>query len=161
MDAFVYTRFEPNGIVIGNPNIKMSTSIIDYIFRELAVTYLGRNDLSHIENNAEFQRSPIDAISKLDSDMILTEKKFTVKELLKKHPKSQTDSGNSSKSDSKIKISTIQNTAQLTTPTIEKIKEAKLKGYTGDICTNCGSATMVRNGTCLKCITCGETSGCS
>jgi ribonucleoside-diphosphate reductase alpha chain len=49
VDAFVFTRFEPNGIVSGNPHIKMATSIIDYIFRELAVTYLGRYDLAHVE----------------------------------------------------------------------------------------------------------------
>jgi ribonucleoside-diphosphate reductase alpha chain len=49
VDAFVFTRFEPNGIVGGNPHIKMATSIIDYIFRELAVTYLGRYDLAHVE----------------------------------------------------------------------------------------------------------------
>ncbi|MBX9623173.1 MAG: vitamin B12-dependent ribonucleotide reductase, partial [Gemmataceae bacterium] len=47
-DAFLFTRFEPNGPVQGNPYIKMSTSIIDYIFRELAVTYLGRTDLAHV-----------------------------------------------------------------------------------------------------------------
>src|SRR5262249_43178226 len=41
VDAFVFTRFEPNGVVQGNPHIKMTTSIIDYIFRELAITYLG------------------------------------------------------------------------------------------------------------------------
>ena len=48
VDAFLFTRFEPNGIVQGNPYIKMSTSIIDYIFRELAITYLGRHDLAHV-----------------------------------------------------------------------------------------------------------------
>ncbi|HMT12991.1 MAG TPA: hypothetical protein PKA39_15385, partial [Ignavibacteria bacterium] len=68
VDAFVYTRFEPNGIVIGNPNIKMTTSLIDYIFRELAVTYLGRNDLSHISQETEMRTSPIDSISKLDTE---------------------------------------------------------------------------------------------
>ena len=49
VDAFLFTRFEPNGMVTGNPHIKMSTSIIDYIFRELAITYLGRNDLAQAE----------------------------------------------------------------------------------------------------------------
>src|SRR5262249_26034909 len=49
VDAFVFTRFEPNGAVQGNPHIKMATSIIDYIFRELAVTYLGRNELAHVK----------------------------------------------------------------------------------------------------------------
>src|SRR5207249_4471326 len=48
VDAFLFTRFEPNGVVQGNPYIKMSTSIIDYIFRELAITYLGRHDLAHV-----------------------------------------------------------------------------------------------------------------
>ena len=49
VDAFVFTRFEPNGMVTGNPHIKMSTSIIDYIFRELAITYLGRHDLAQVK----------------------------------------------------------------------------------------------------------------
>ena len=40
-------------------------------------------------------------------------------------------------------------------------EKAKQLGYTGDACVECGSMTMVRNGTCLKCITCGSTSGCS
>jgi len=48
VDAFLFTRFEPNGVVQGNPYIKMSTSIIDYIFRELAITYLNRTDLAHV-----------------------------------------------------------------------------------------------------------------
>src|SRR5260370_12909784 len=48
VDAFLFTRFEPNGGVQGNPHIKMTTSIIDYIFRELAITYLGRHDLAHV-----------------------------------------------------------------------------------------------------------------
>ena len=49
VDAFQFTRFEPNGVVQGNPHIKMTTSIIDYIFRELAITYLGRHDLAQVE----------------------------------------------------------------------------------------------------------------
>src|SRR5438034_8535239 len=48
VDAFLFTRFEPNGMVQGNPHIKMATSIIDYIFRELAITYLDRHDLAHV-----------------------------------------------------------------------------------------------------------------
>src|SRR5262249_52193676 len=49
VEAFTFTRFEPNGIVEGNDVIKMATSILDYIFRELAVSYLGRNDLAHVK----------------------------------------------------------------------------------------------------------------
>src|SRR5205807_7785895 len=48
VDAFLFTRLEPNGVVQGNPHIKMTTSIIDYIFRELAISYLGRHDLAHV-----------------------------------------------------------------------------------------------------------------
>ena len=43
----------------------------------------------------------------------------------------------------------------------ERIRNARIKGYEGDSCTECGNFTMVRNGTCLKCDTCGATSGCS
>ena len=48
VDAFTFTRFEPAGFVQGNEAIKNATSILDYIFRELAVSYLGRNDLAHV-----------------------------------------------------------------------------------------------------------------
>ena len=49
VEAFVFTRFEPNGMVNGNPQIKMTTSIIDYIFRELAISYLDRQDLAQVK----------------------------------------------------------------------------------------------------------------
>jgi ribonucleoside-diphosphate reductase alpha chain len=44
---------------------------------------------------------------------------------------------------------------------VEKMRSAKMQGYEGDPCEECGNFTMVRNGTCLKCMTCGSTSGCS
>jgi ribonucleoside-diphosphate reductase alpha chain len=49
VDAFVFTRFEPAGPVTGNDTVKSATSILDYIFRELGVSYLGRNDLSNVD----------------------------------------------------------------------------------------------------------------
>ncbi len=49
VEAFTFTRFEPAGLVQGNETIKNATSILDYIFRELAVSYLGRNDLAHVD----------------------------------------------------------------------------------------------------------------
>src|SRR5256714_5485674 len=48
VDAFTFTRFEPAGLVIGNDSIKNATSVLDYIFRELAISYLGRYDLAHV-----------------------------------------------------------------------------------------------------------------
>jgi ribonucleoside-diphosphate reductase alpha chain len=50
VDAFIFTRFEPAGEVTGNDSIRKATSILDYIFRELAVSYLGRDDLAEVEN---------------------------------------------------------------------------------------------------------------
>jgi ribonucleoside-diphosphate reductase alpha chain len=44
---------------------------------------------------------------------------------------------------------------------LERVREARMKGYEGDSCDECGNFTLVRNGTCLKCATCGGTSGCS
>lgn len=188
VDAFVYTRFEPNGIVIGNPNIKMTTSLIDYIFRELAVTYLSRNDLSHISQETEMRTSPIDSISKLDTetdyeDEEIYSERFIDEPANKNAPKvdqlqgTQQQNTQGNKPVQNVSVSSqqtisggalgIQMTGAATIKNVsmseetEKIKQAKQKGYTGDICQSCGSLTMVRNGTCLKCITCGDTSGCS
>src|SRR5260370_29921926 len=49
VDAFTFTRFEPSGPVQGNDSIKSASSILDYVFRELAVSYLERFDLAHVD----------------------------------------------------------------------------------------------------------------
>ncbi|MBZ0202268.1 MAG: adenosylcobalamin-dependent ribonucleoside-diphosphate reductase [Ignavibacteria bacterium] len=186
VDAFVYTRFEPNGIVIGNQNIKMTTSLIDYIFRELAVTYLGRNDLAHISQEHEMRTSPIDSISKLDTEADFEDEEIFSERFIDEPVNKNVDSMpnrapiNVTIKDSEANISPQQTISggplgvQLTgaatikktgtgikAEATDKIQQAKLKGYTGDICQSCQSLTMVRNGTCLKCTTCGDTSGCS
>ena len=51
VEAFTFTKFEPAGMVQGNDAIKNATSILDYVFRELAVSYLGRNDLAHVDTS--------------------------------------------------------------------------------------------------------------
>lgn len=165
VDAFVYTRFEPNGIVIGNPNIKMTTSLIDYIFRELAVTYLGRNDLAHILQDDQLRTSPIDSISKLDNEADFDEEEIYSERIIDE-PAAKQPGGEKSQP---ARVPTLQSEQVVSDkkPVIgalseqERVREAKIKGYTGDICQSCGSSTMVRNGTCLKCTTCGDTSGCS
>lgn len=167
IDAFVYTRFEPNGIVVGNPSIKMTTSIIDYIFRELAVTYLSRVDLAHMPDE-DIKISPVDSISKAEKDKdieyyeeriyserIIEEKVTDVK------PKETHVTANNPLPIKIISAPNGGNGGNGETSQKTKIEEAILKGYTGDICQECGQATMVRNGTCLKCMTCGATSGCS
>jgi ribonucleoside-diphosphate reductase alpha chain len=156
-DAFVFTRFEPSGIVTGNDKIKMATSVIDYIFRELAVTYLGRNDLSHVDTDEITSKASRGIVKKLsepefESEEVISER---VVELDKDHPENYTFTPGSKGTATKERST--QTINQMTT----KVKQAIENGYTGDICPECQSITMVRNGTCLKCMTCGSTTGCS
>lgn len=152
VDAFVFTRFEPSGMVMGNDKIKMATSVIDYIFRELAVTYLGRNDLSHVPAG-ETSKPSISADEEFESEEVISERTI---ELNRKEFK-----GHKNKVDFKASASAAAPAATKANKMTTKIKEAREKGYTGDVCPECNSLTMVRNGTCLKCMTCGSTSGCS
>ncbi|WP_319561629.1 adenosylcobalamin-dependent ribonucleoside-diphosphate reductase [Marispirochaeta sp.] len=121
VDAFTFTRFEPNGIVQGHQNIKMATSVLDFIFRDLALTYLHRTDLAQVK--------PED----LDS----------------------TETTGSGSHDNNGEHKTAEDAAGISA------QEARFRGYEGDPCPSCGHFTLVRNGTCLKCETCGGTTGCS
>jgi ribonucleoside-diphosphate reductase alpha chain len=147
VDAFVFTRFEPNGMVKGNDRIKMATSVIDYVFRELAITYLGRTDLSHVPD--EDLRS--DALGSKPGQGPVAEAESAAP-LLRPTSRHVTAraiaplSGGSGAAESAM---------------LSASEMARLKGYEGDPCGDCGQFTMVRNGTCLKCITCGTTTGCS
>ncbi|MEO2090770.1 MAG: vitamin B12-dependent ribonucleotide reductase, partial [Gemmataceae bacterium] len=187
VDAFLFTRFEPNGVVQGNPYIKMSTSIIDYIFRELAITYLGRHDLAHVlpdDLRADTIGGDDDVPAFEDevqvSERILDDNKPSVLDIERKRaellkPKSShTRPGNGGGNQDAPDVSRVTTTAPagLAAPTAvaasapalsktEKIRIAKQKGYEGDPCPNCQQLTLVRSGACAKCDTCGETSGCS
>ncbi len=159
VDAFVFTRFEPSGIVTGNDKIKMATSVIDYIFRELAVTYLGRNDLSHVSSDEINTKASPGIIKKLADPEFVSEE--LISERLVELDKENLDSYNYSLTSNTISTKE-KNTAQQSKNSITtKIKQAIENGYTGDICPECQSIMMVRNGTCLKCMTCGATTGCS
>ena len=183
VDAFTFTRFEPSGQVVGNDAIKMATSVLDYIFRELAVSYLGRTDLAHVvpddlmpdtmgssENNISSEEFITETDTALDRVIGLTSTGYVRKSnlyVLKQETtvetKEQTQSLLVSDSpqiavgaESVTETVMIENNDRST-----QIMEAKMKGYEGDGCAECGNFTMVRNGTCLKCDTCGSTSGCS
>ncbi|MFA3783012.1 vitamin B12-dependent ribonucleotide reductase [Melioribacteraceae bacterium 4301-Me] len=159
VDAFVFTRFEPSGIVTGHDRIKMSTSVIDYIFRELAVTYLGRNDLAHVEENEVKPKKSISYKSVIEPDFeseeIVSERMIILDNNL--NGLSQTSQKSNPFDLSNDNGQTMNEKAVA----IQQILKAKERGYTGDICPECQSMTMVRNGTCLKCTTCGATTGCS
>jgi ribonucleoside-diphosphate reductase alpha chain len=149
VDAFVFTRFEPNGMVKGNDRIKMATSVIDYVFRELAISYLGRTDLSHVPD--EDLRS--DTLGSKPGQGPIADPAppaVPVTRPTSRHvatrPVRTLSGGSSNATESKA---------------LSASELARLKGYEGDACLDCGQFTMVRNGTCLKCITCGTTTGCS
>ncbi len=151
VDAFVFTRFEPSGVVTGHEKIKMSTSVIDYIFREMAVTYLGRNDLSHVDTTQENTSRPQKSVKLVEPDYeseeVVSERMIELDS--KKHKLAPDGKTNGNGAKSKVNVKQKQ------------VQEARFRGYTGDICPECQSMTMVRNGTCLKCTTCGSTTGCS
>ena len=59
VDAFIDTKFEPSGKIIGNDRILSATSILDYIFRELAISYLNREDLAHTPSIKKSDNDPV------------------------------------------------------------------------------------------------------
>jgi ribonucleoside-diphosphate reductase alpha chain len=141
VDAFVFTKFEPSGMVAGSPHIKMTTSVIDYIFRELAVTYLERDDLAHVPPEEIMTRK-----------LRPSEEEELAEEVAKRVY---------TRTPSQTPVSTVSGTESRVSQEESDYDRAKQLGYTGDSCPECGSMTMIRNGTCLKCITCGSTTGCS
>jgi ribonucleoside-diphosphate reductase alpha chain len=156
IDAFVFTKFDPSGIVTGNEKIKMATSVIDYIFRELAVSYLGRYDLAHVE--------PTELNGKASKGIIkkFIEPEYESEELVSERlvELDKDDSYEYSLSASEPRTTTSMDNLAPDSIT-SKLKRAIQAGYTGDICPECQSTMMVRNGTCLKCLSCGATTGCS
>lgn len=164
VDAFVFTKFEPSGMVNGNPHVKMSTSVIDYIFRELAVTYLGREDLAHVPVDDIHMRS-LKATGEPTSSVPSSHTEESPSTPVMEAPKSETISEVvevvSTPSTTQSDGSSMAANTTASSDYESDYEKAKQLGYTGDACVECGSMTMVRNGTCLKCITCGSTSGCS
>jgi ribonucleoside-diphosphate reductase alpha chain len=192
VEAFTFTRFEPAGMVQGNDSIKNATSILDYVFRELAVSYLGRNDLAHVEpseigfdalgrgvsdTTAPKTSAPLPA-GRLLSSGYLRSRKLSEANIVVM-PGGATVSLSPAHALQMRAVESIGTAALALAPEthlhhhheehlhihapvpIDKRAEARMKGYEGESCSECGNFTMVRNGTCLKCDTCGSTSGCS
>lgn len=172
VDAFVFTRFEPSGPVSGNDTIKMATSILDYIFRELAISYLGRTDLAHAEpmdlrpdtiGRVDAEKGSLVSADKKKGDVVnsLTSNGYVRNNLFVIAP------ANKDQDAYLLHEATGTESAQpavgsgAITEVEERRFQARLKGYAGDACTECGNFTLIRNGTCLKCNTCGGTTGCS
>ncbi len=262
VDAFTFTRFEPAGFVQGNEAIKNATSILDYIFRELAISYLGRHDLAHVNpddigatamGTGESQgkappeaavshglirgRRPLALVDKAGAGTAAGPSGTATAgagptsarpregtpstaigggEPSSAHPRASGEPGaaggtaaGATTARASTNVTTFGATAlkRVEAPALkaglaepaaapaparprpatkadgtfkpagthakatpaneaaareaERIAEARLRGYEGDACPECGNFTLVRNGTCLKCDTCGSTTGCS
>jgi ribonucleoside-diphosphate reductase alpha chain len=170
VEAFSYTRFEPSGVVQGNDTIKMATSVLDYIFRELAISYLDRTDLANVEP-ADVRHDALgrgvhegDMGSEVEAVRQIASTGF-VRGNLRLLAGGGATAEAGKKSGPTAGGSTM--TAELPAATggansrAAQAQMARLKGYVGDPCSACGNFTLVRNGTCLKCDTCGSTTGCS
>ena len=159
VDAFVFTRFEPNGLVRGNDRIKMSTSVIDYVFRELAINYLGRTDLSHVPE----EELRADAVGSRPGEGPVASAPSAPLAMERTAPEVSAAPRPAAAPATARAIAPVSGgsgpVAEMKLLTASEM--ARLKGYEGDPCGDCGQFTMVRNGTCLKCITCGTTTGCS
>lgn len=205
VDAFVFTRFDPAGPVTGNDRIKNATSILDYIFRELAVSYLGRDDLAHVDpskasadslgggvqadglhpaaaNTSTAEHDPAETaetaakeavryISKGYSRGRAPENLIMLADAARKLRQRRSDGsddgpvhsgddfGNSHGSGETQRSGDVSVSKPMTGA--DAAMTSRIRGYSGEACGECGSFTLVRAGTCLKCDTCGASTGCS
>ena len=182
VDAFTFTKFEPAGMVQGNEAIKNATSILDYIFRELAVSYLDRTDLAHVkptgaafDDLGEGETEGQTNVSKVSDDaatrgLEVLRQISSTGYLRKRLPQELVvlqgglpTQALASLTDGALAVQTRSETSieAVAVATFDPRTKAKMQGYEGDPCGECGNYTLVRNGTCMKCNTCGGTSGCS
>ncbi|CAN5745426.1 hypothetical protein BH23CHL4_BH23CHL4_04930 [soil metagenome] len=183
VDTFTFTRFEPQGMVSGHPNIKMSTSIIDYVFRVLGLEYLDRTDLAQVppeleapvEDEAEHYEA-IDAVSDneesaeatpTEDDLQRDEAAATKVALEQSRSNGASGHTNGSKNGSglaELSVDIRGKTERAATATYAPAStiDAQLSGMMGDapFCDQCGHIT-IRNGSCYKCLNCGNSLGCS
>ncbi|KAA2317319.1 vitamin B12-dependent ribonucleotide reductase [Pseudooceanicola sediminis] len=191
VDAFTFTKFEPAGMVQGNDSIKNATSILDYIFRELAVSYLDRTDLAHVKpQGASFDdlgkgvEEGVNNVKEM-SEAAATKSLEVLKQIsstgyLRKRLPQELMVLNGGglgdvvslapRSSGAAQAAVAVSTSTMATSTtaissgavsMDARVKAKMQGYEGEACGECGNYTLVRNGTCMKCNTCGGTSGCS
>ena len=173
VEAFIFTRFEPQGLVQGNDVIKMSSSILDYIFRELAISYLDRKDLSHV-NDKDLDMDAIGAgeqQSELADATAVSTGFVRQRNVLTLHSNTERQAvgggggggGGGGQATASIAPPPAANakSAPPVSPPSNQAQQARMQGYEGESCNECGNFTLIRNGTCLKCNTCGATTGCS
>jgi len=166
VDTFVFTRFDPSGVVQGHERIKTTTSVLDFIFRSLAIDYLGRNDLAHVPPS-------IDDEKPIQIEKSMNNPNYSNNKVEKKNIEIEDIEGNGQILTEFEKQHDINIMAELkgqeTNTSSEKTnkslsfeqEDAVSMGYTGEQCEVCGSVRIRKNGTCSVCEDCGHTTGCS
>jgi len=222
VEAFTFTKFEPAGMVTGNDSIKNATSVLDYIFRELAVSYLGRYELAHVPpgdpdvgdgaddaSRSDRDREVVNAVKSVASTGFVRGQIHRTIAVVRggAAPKMMEEEHRHHhepivheilEEDEEVEVMETVDLSEIRSSVLEaagnpvadivtalgnslterattaaakagtardtrarQAAEARMKGYEGDACGGCGNFTLVRNGTCMKCNTCGSTSGCS
>ena len=184
VEAYTFTRFEPQGVVTGNDAIKMSTSILDYTFRELAISYLDRSDLGHVnvddldvtttgtgDNQSELmnrvtshgfiRRQGLVVYSNDRGSAVAATQDVAAETMRVQEPSPSTKTEIGLASDTANEVASGANCTKSGQKAAVLVQQARMQGYEGEACPECQNFTLVRNGTCLKCNTCGGTTGCS
>jgi ribonucleoside-diphosphate reductase alpha chain len=223
VEAFTFVKFEPAGMVIGNEAIKTATSIIDYVFRELAISYLGRNDLAHVDPSeisntslgrgmsegrlpvskgltrgqtfkvvsggepkgfaggagpsgapaparaapTAFSGSNVLSLKPASDDAFAYKRDYEerskelAEEIADENLPDLFESNEPSEATALFSDKAQADASAAKALEASRRQKAIMQGYTGNMCSECQNFTMVRNGTCEKCDTCGATSGCS
>jgi len=170
VDTFTFQTFEPRGMVEGHPNIKMANSIVDYVFRALGMEYLGRNDLVQVPPSEirALPEPPKGTAAQTGHQMDIVEGS------MEKDIEAQTRAAHFvdavdapvTKSDPSVTVSETsihQKQVKVTGGDVQTSSvQAALGGMMGDapLCDTCGHIT-VRNGSCYRCMNCGDSKGCS
>ncbi len=139
VDCFTFTRFEPQGVV-DHPNVKMATSIIDYIFRVLGLEYLGRTDFVQVKPTKDEDVAMAVENQKEVSEQKQKAEKAVATHVVKLAERSTQYAARNTNSDSNEHLSKMMGDAPF--------------------CDSCGHVT-VRNGSCYRCLNCGNSMGCS
>jgi ribonucleoside-diphosphate reductase alpha chain len=150
VEKFVFTRFEPSGMV-DHPNIKTTTSIIDFMFRSLAYEYLGRTDLVHVLDKPEVLNT-----GKEEWDIETPTIGDRVHELSEVRVLANVTNGQGPQ----VKAHRMESIKKVHSSMDSVNSAAKSMQSDAPACNTCGHIT-IRSGTCYKCLNCGNSMGCS
>ncbi len=165
VDTFTFQTFEPRGMVEGHPNIKMSNSIVDYVFRALGIEYLHRDELAQVppDRSGDLPEPPkgvaVDAGLQLDLTEAAMERDIEAQVRAAEF----VDNGSSPTSRNSVVPAMATVAPALSAQEVQTAAvQAVLADKMGDapLCDTCGHIT-VRNGSCYRCLNCGDSKGCS